>query len=76
MKCINCICFGEDHISRVCLVGYAPSCPKSYRGIETLRNGRHGCLLHKKTIERCRAELMEERYYRDKVKWFNDDWGE
>lgn len=66
MKCKNCIAFGRDHISELCI---------AHHSIEGETRSEYGCRKHKSTIEKdLKKELLEsspERYT-----LYREEWGE
>ena len=68
MKCSNCIAYGRDRISPLCIAGFSKEPTK---GIQTLPNGEYGCTMHKKTIIRRTKMAMED--YPDRFTQFRTE---
>lgn len=64
MKCKNCIAFGRDHISRLCVAGHS---------LLTFKDG-YGCKYGKKSIEKHLKRELEEKPNRYTL--FNSGWSE
>lgn len=64
MKCKNCIAFGRDHISELCIARHS---------IEGKTRSEYGCRKHKSTIEKdLKKQLLKsnpERYTLYREEW-------
>lgn len=65
MKCKNCIAFGRDHISNLCVAQHS---------IEGETRSEYGCKKRKSTIEKDLKKELENRPGRYTL--FRDEWGE
>lgn len=70
MRCKNCIAFGYDFISRLCIAGYSDM---NFSGIHTFKNG-DGCRLTKEGIEKRVKDAMSKRPNR--FTQYRKDWGD
>ena len=65
MKCKNCIAWGRDHISNLCV---------ALHSIEGETHSEYGCKKHKATIEKDLKKELENRPGRYTL--YREEWGE